>query len=83
MSVGVIGDKCDRQNVISVGQGYVGSVGVNEYDGFFIVSFIRELGVVLCCCAGIKFFLVITNVITSSLASGEWFVLGNVVCLYC
>ena len=51
MSVGVIGDRCDSRNVISVGQCCVGSVGVIEHDGFFIVSFIRELGgrtVLLC-----------------------------------
>ena len=34
---------------------YVGSVGVIEHDVFFIVSFTRELGVVLCCCACIYF----------------------------
>ena len=56
MSVGVIGDKCDVQNVISVDQCCVGSVGVIEYDGFFIVLFIRELGGGLCNCAGIKVF---------------------------
>ena len=57
MSVGVIGNKCDRRNVISVDRRRVESVGFIEHDGFFIVSFIRELGVVLCCCAGIKVFL--------------------------
>ena len=65
MSVDVIGDKYDSQNVISVGQCCVRSAGVIEYDGFFIVLFIRESGVVLCCCAGIKKNLVVTNVITS------------------
>ena len=54
MSVGVIGDKCDSRNVDSVGQCCVRSAGVIEHDGFFIVSFIREFGVVLRCCAGIK-----------------------------
>ena len=39
-----------------------------EHDGFFIALFIRGLGVVLCCCAGIKLFLAVTNVITSSSA---------------
>ena len=56
MSAGVIGDKCDSQNIISVGQCCLRSVGVIEHDGFFIVSFIRESRVVLCCCAGIKLF---------------------------
>ena len=56
MSVGAIGDKCYSWNVISIGQCCVGSVNVIEHDGFFIVSLIRELGVVLCCCAGIKVF---------------------------
>ena len=56
MSVGVIGDKCDNVNAISVIKCCVGSVGVGEHDGFFIVSFIRKLGVVLCYCAGITLF---------------------------
>ena len=68
MSVGVIGDKCDSQNVISVGQCCVGSVGVIEHDGFFIVLFIRELGVVLCYCADVKLFFAVPDVLTSSSA---------------
>ena len=56
MSVGVIGDQRDSRNVISVGQFCVRSVGIIEHNGFFIVSFIRELGGGLCNCAGIKVF---------------------------
>ena len=57
MTVGVSGDKCDSRNVISGGQGCVESVDFIEHDGIFIVLFIRELGVVLCCCAGIRWFV--------------------------
>ena len=54
MDVDVIGDTCDKVNVISVVKGWVRIAGVGEHDGFFIISFIRELGIVLCCCTGIK-----------------------------
>ena len=62
MSDGVIGDKCDRLNAISIGQGYVGSVGFNEHDGLVIVSFIGELGVVtvLLCWDQVVFWLLRT-----------------------
>ena len=79
MSVGVIGDRCDSRNVISVGQCCVGSVGVIEHDGFFISRLSENWRVRLCCCAGIKVFVVVTNVMTSSSAG---FVLGMVLCLY-
>ena len=58
MSVGVIGYTCDSLKVISVVKYCVGSVcEVIEHDGFFIILFIRGVGVILCCCAGIRLFL--------------------------